>query len=1224
MEQPLDRSTTSVAFCILMSLEATRQAYGNHELKLSTIRFTNLEFHSPIPLSAILVSKIETCLSLIKIKNSNSYMMTISALPGDSDSSWKVCCSGTTELIGRISPPEEPDINHHVKNTNIFRYIKLLGIFQIDLMHDMCINCNQVTGTLPNQEKDSEPLEQFRLLAAVLQVPEILAMSSNSLIRHGIERIESLQVQLAQVSTKKSCFQSKQTRLSATRHTSVLTYLTSEGMNLKFEGIQTKGLVELNTKPPLQSIFLQPQILPDISCINNKDKDKNLSMDVTSLLQLVLHKWPMCDIGIGDILPKELNQIETAIIKLTTSERRKYRSLRLIHPSHESHPRLEMSTAFGKEQLHLVFGTISWTLSNISKSSLPGLVCVRFSPELDKTLFTDSFDLISLITGVSKDDWALGRPKLAGESSNGARDVQLHIYTTLKSDIARNVKQRGKSISMINISEGQIDENHLPSYGGPHIIVLDCAEMSILVDIGKSKFLTWLQPLLAALRSLVWVTRRTKSNPFSDVASSFIKTILSEYPLLRGTNLVIEDPSPSTNRELDLATEVHERLMDGCQETEITIRNSQIFITRYQPDDTLSASVGIIPPRRIYDSPDCHFWEVIPTVSQQVCLRVDRRPRTLLSKHRTVLVDVHASVIDHLDVVLVQDIERHQGKEQQLGHFFSGTVRIETQENSTSLKGVVGCCIGSHTSQIYTDNSKLYDIPAWMNADQAAIHFAAYCLSLAIIDGAIRPLAREKVSIQILGILGEALRKVCISENVALCDQDSPDCNFVASFDIYQGFLVNNQPVNVTNYIECNWMEKKLPRFMHPHFILTSQVQAFSLYEVQLAFTDAIKAPGSILLSREKNNRPTNLWMSETPSTQLFKPTVNYIIVGGLGGLGQHFMFWMISRGAKHLVSLTRRGMNSPGADKVVRRVHSLGATIEILAVDACDRHALQNAIAHIRRSRSISGYFNMSMQLANSPLSTMTSEKWMNAVSNKIQSSWNLHEISSEDNLDIFIMFSSISSILGNRAQGNYAVGNSFQNSLARYRKSCLGLPGLSVVLGAIRGLGAFAEDSHLIETLSRSGLYCYDSNEFEKIVEAAILESYASDRSLIVTGLQRFQNINGEIRSDRDQTQIFWSDWAEFSCLFDYERTNTDGQRVESLLEQIKEASDSEQLIILYLAFSKCLGNVLGRDSISFTPETSIAACGLDSLNTVACRYWFFKGMTNVRSRFKSLTLT
>ena len=74
--------------------------------------------------------------------------------------------------------------------------------------------------------------------------------------------------------------------------------------------------------------------------------------------------------------------------------------------------------------------------------------------------------------------------------------------------------------------------------------------------------------------------------------------------------------------------------------------------------------------------------------------------------------------------------------------------------------------------------------------------------------------------------------------------------------------------------------------------------------------------------------------------------------------------------------------------------------------------------------------------------------------------------------NLDFFVMFSSIASILGNMGQSSYSACNAFQDSLAQYRRQVLGLPGLAINWGPISGAGVMERKSAVAKLLTIAGL--------------------------------------------------------------------------------------------------------------------------------------------------------
>jgi acyl carrier protein len=115
-----------------------------------------------------------------------------------------------------------------------------------------------------------------------------------------------------------------------------------------------------------------------------------------------------------------------------------------------------------------------------------------------------------------------------------------------------------------------------------------------------------------------------------------------------------------------------------------------------------------------------------------------------------------------------------------------------------------------------------------------------------------------------------------------------------------------------------------------------------------------------------------------------------------------------------------------------------------------------------------------------------MTSTAFEASVRAKARGSWNLHEVLPKD-LDFFILLSSCAGVIGNRGQGNYNVGNTFQDALAHYRRS-RGLSGTSLDLGRVLDAGVIAErKDNLFTTSLRAALgnQSVSQEEFHALLE-------------------------------------------------------------------------------------------------------------------------------------------
>jgi acyl carrier protein len=76
-----------------------------------------------------------------------------------------------------------------------------------------------------------------------------------------------------------------------------------------------------------------------------------------------------------------------------------------------------------------------------------------------------------------------------------------------------------------------------------------------------------------------------------------------------------------------------------------------------------------------------------------------------------------------------------------------------------------------------------------------------------------------------------------------------------------------------------------------------------------------------------------------------------------------------------------------------------------------------------------------------------------------KIEGAAHLHRLTRDDDLDFFILFSSIASLLGSPGQSNYAAANAYLDALAHQRRNA-GLPGLSINWGPWDEVGMAAQD--------------------------------------------------------------------------------------------------------------------------------------------------------------------
>ena len=80
------------------------------------------------------------------------------------------------------------------------------------------------------------------------------------------------------------------------------------------------------------------------------------------------------------------------------------------------------------------------------------------------------------------------------------------------------------------------------------------------------------------------------------------------------------------------------------------------------------------------------------------------------------------------------------------------------------------------------------------------------------------------------------------------------------------------------------------------------------------------------------------------------------------------------------------------------------------------------------------------------------------------------------QEDLDFFILHSSIVALLGNPGQATYGAANAFLDSFAEYRMKVLGKPCTAVCWGAMGGGGLLQRSKNVAQMIENSGMHLLD----------------------------------------------------------------------------------------------------------------------------------------------------
>lgn len=244
----------------------------------------------------------------------------------------------------------------------------------------------------------------------------------------------------------------------------------------------------------------------------------------------------------------------------------------------------------------------------------------------------------------------------------------------------------------------------------------------------------------------------------------------------------------------------------------------------------------------------------------------------------------------------------------------------------------------------------------------------------------------------------------------------------------------------------------------------------FALTEAPAAFRymSQAKHVGKIVLTARQSE-----YRAKPSRTQcLFRKDATYLITGGLGGFGLGVARWMISQGARNLVLMGRRAAPASENEADYRDLLACGATVRVLAGDVSSEADVTRVLRTIRSEMPpLRGIFHAAMVLADGALLDLTPDRWRCALKPKVAGAWLLDRLTAEDDLDCFVLFSSVVSVMGNPMQSNYAAANAFLDGLARNRQA-RGLPGLSLSWGFLSGTGYVSRQPEIQRYVERLGV--------------------------------------------------------------------------------------------------------------------------------------------------------
>lgn len=178
-----------------------------------------------------------------------------------------------------------------------------------------------------------------------------------------------------------------------------------------------------------------------------------------------------------------------------------------------------------------------------------------------------------------------------------------------------------------------------------------------------------------------------------------------------------------------------------------------------------------------------------------------------------------------------------------------------------------------------------------------------------------------------------------------------------------------------------------------------------------------------------------------------------YIITGGTGGIGLEIGRFLASNTKVNLAFINRskfpertewdeiqRNGDKPKLSKqieMIGKIEANGSKVWCYTADVSAMSQILPVFDELRqRFHRINGLIHSAGVAGDGFIFKKSDADFEQVLSPKVQGTWLLNQITAQDALDFFIMFSSVTTLSGIPGQGDYTSANAFLDSFAAYRK--------------------------------------------------------------------------------------------------------------------------------------------------------------------------------------------
>ncbi|CNH87111.1 type I polyketide synthase [Yersinia pekkanenii] len=345
---------------------------------------------------------------------------------------------------------------------------------------------------------------------------------------------------------------------------------------------------------------------------------------------------------------------------------------------------------------------------------------------------------------------------------------------------------------------------------------------------------------------------------------------------------------------------------------------------------------------------------------------------------------------------------------------------------------------------------------------------------------------------------------------------------------------------------------------------------------------------GNIVITMEDNT------IKALPALELhLNPDKVYVITGGASGLGIELAKWLVDKGAKKLVLISRSGPKTAYDHTVIEDLRRQQIQILLPEMDLLSPIEVDKGIELAKSLGPLAGIIHCAGILQDALITNLDRTTFTTAFAAKAIGGWNLHQTLKDQQLDFFLLISSISTILGIGGQSYYAAANKFLEQLAYFR-SLLGLPTQCLKIGLLDHFAGMSAASVISSTESK-GILVINRQEVLKKIEQTILDG-SINRTAANLDWSRIRSYFNHLSNDLRYAHLSNKQSNQLP-------NDSDLQKQTHSLD----ANEIQKNLVQHL--TAALARIIGTTVDKIEQGKSLSAIGLDSLMLNQLRYWILE---------------